>query len=269
MLALLWALPFPAFLFLVNASWALLITAMILRLRRVEAIAFPGAALAASLRTFLGDNRGTLWRSGGYAAGEFYLYNYPFALVPAFYGLGAPTIILDTAFKIFRGATILFSAACDLLVPRQTRAFAERDGPALLRATAIAAALGGVPAAGLCGVLLLAGDRLFSLLLGPAAVMPHAIVPILVVLVLANLAQTVANFLLVHTGFFGEIARAAALEAAAMTLAAAATAAFGFSLLDFFELYTVVYVAGALGYTALALWRPIRLRVPGAAGSLR
>ena len=33
---------------------------------------------------------------------------------PSAFGLGAPTIILDTAFKVFRGATVLYSAGCDL-----------------------------------------------------------------------------------------------------------------------------------------------------------
>lgn len=39
----------------------------------------------------------------------------------------APVIILDTVFKIFRGATLIYAAALDPLVPRQTRAFAEHD----------------------------------------------------------------------------------------------------------------------------------------------
>ncbi len=47
------------------------------------------------------------------------------------FGLGAPTIILDTVFKIFRGATLIYAAGLDPLIPRQTRAFAERDAATL------------------------------------------------------------------------------------------------------------------------------------------
>ena len=57
------------------------------------------------------------------------------------YGLGAPTIILDTTFKVYRVANQFYSAACDSLVPRQTSALAERDGPAMVRATWLAAGL--------------------------------------------------------------------------------------------------------------------------------
>ena len=51
------------------------------------------------------------------------------------FGLGAPPIILDTTFKVFRGGATIFGAVCDILVPRQTSALAERDGRTLVHAT--------------------------------------------------------------------------------------------------------------------------------------
>ena len=74
-------------------------------------------------------------RSGTYAASEIYVGNYPYLIVPMLFGLGAPPIILDTTFKVFRGGATIFGAVCDILVPRQTSALAERDGPTLVRAT--------------------------------------------------------------------------------------------------------------------------------------
>ena len=42
------------------------------------------------------------------ATGEATLYQAPLLAVPIFYGLGAPVIIADTLFKVFRGAVSLF-----------------------------------------------------------------------------------------------------------------------------------------------------------------
>ena len=97
---------------------------------------------------------------------------------------GAPTIILDTVFKIFRGATLIYAAGLDPMVPRQTRAFADHDAPTLKRATLIATVLCAVPTIALCALLLFAGNRLFALLLGQAATVPPAATLILVVLLL-------------------------------------------------------------------------------------
>ena len=92
-------------------------------------------------------------RSGTYAVSEIYVSNYPYFIVPLLFGLGAPPIILDTTFKVFTGGSAIFGAVCDILVPRQTSALAERDGPTLVRATLLAAALCSIPAAFACGVL--------------------------------------------------------------------------------------------------------------------
>jgi hypothetical protein len=56
--------------------------------------------------------------------------------------------VFDTALKIFLGTLNLSSAACDLLVPRQTAAFAARNAHLLWRTTLTAVALCAVPALG-------------------------------------------------------------------------------------------------------------------------
>jgi hypothetical protein len=88
--------------------------------------------------------------------------------------------------------------------------------------------------------------------------MPAATTPILVVLVFANLVQTVSNFLLVHTGFFKEIARLAAVMVVAMTAATAAAFAVRLDIIGFLEVYTVVYVGGALLHVLLVIRGPFR-----------
>jgi O-antigen/teichoic acid export membrane protein len=258
MLAMLIGLPLWAFLVAANLLWMLLFCLATAHLARRGALTLQIGGGVRRLVSFFRENRPSLWSSGTYAASEFYIYNFPYLVVPVAIGLGAPTIILDTTFKIFRGMTLIYSAACDLALPRQTRAFAERDLPTLLRATSMAAALCAGPAAVVCMILIFAADRLFALLLGPAATMPAATTPILVVLVFANLVQTVSNFLLVHTGFFKEIARLAAAMVLAMTAATAVAFAARLDIIGFLEVYSAVYVGGALLHVLLVIQGPFR-----------
>ncbi|MGN6570842.1 MAG: hypothetical protein ACTHLO_05455, partial [Pseudolabrys sp.] len=111
-----------------------------------------------------------------------------------------------------------------------------------------------VPTLALCAILLFAGDRLFALLLGHAATVPPMATKLLVVLLIANLAQNVASNLLLHTGFFRDIARIATALAAAMAAMTVATIVAGAGIVGFIGGYTAVYVGGAALYL-VALWR--------------
>ena len=134
-----------------------------------------------------------------------------------------------------------FGAVCDILVPRQTSALAERDGPTLVRATLMAAALCSIPAAIACIILIFGADRLFAFLLGNAATMPPATTPILIVLLIANLAQMVANSVLVHNGYFREVARIGMGVVAAMTGVGAVAILAHLDIVQFLEAYVAVY----------------------------
>jgi O-antigen/teichoic acid export membrane protein len=259
MLALLIGLPLPAFLVLANLLWFVLLGICVSRLIDNGAMAAGIPRLWSTLSAFWRDNRAELLRSGNYAIAELAIYNFPYLVVPVVFGLGAPTIILDTVFKIFRGATLIYAAGLDPMVPRQTRAFADHDAPTLKKATLIATVLCAVPTLALCALLLLAGDRLFALLLGNAATVPPAATFILVVLLLANLAQNVASCLLLHTGFFREIARVASFLVAAMAGMTALVLLSGLDIVGFIGGYAAVYVMGALLYVVYVLRGPIRL----------
>ena len=103
---------------------------------------------------------------------------------------------------------------------------------------------------------------LFAFLLGSAATVPPAVTPILVVMVLANLIQMVAQSLLLHAGFFREISRIGATVAVAMIVATAISVAVKFDVVGFLVVYALVYTAGAL-YLAIAAYRgPIRAALP-------
>jgi O-antigen/teichoic acid export membrane protein len=259
MLALLIGLPLPAFLVLGNLLWFIVLGACVLRLVGRAALAPRLRGFWAALAKFWRLNRPELLRSGTYAGAELTVYNFPYLVVPMAFGLGAPTIILDTVFKVFRGTTLIYAAGLDPLVPQQTRAFAAHDAATLKKATLTAAFLVALPTLAICALLLAAGDQLFALLLGQAATVPRAAVLILVTLLLANMAQNVASNLLLHTGFFREIARVASFLVAAMAAMTVIVLAAGLDFTGFLGGYALVYVAGAALYVAYVVRKPFRI----------
>ena len=233
MLAMLIGLPFTVFLIGSNALWAALLTAAAAKLIRCGALAPRVRGFPREIIEFFRSNSTSIARSGTSALSDLFTYMFPYYVVPAAFGLGAPVIILELTFRIFRGAAMIYVAACDLAIPGQTRALAAHDAPRLVRTTLLAAALCAVPAAFACGLLIFVPQQLFTFLLRSAASVPPPIAHILVALLLAGLVQTVAQSLLQHTGSFREIARIGIAIAAAMVAA------------------TVVSVAGQIRYRRL------------------
>jgi O-antigen/teichoic acid export membrane protein len=259
MLALLFGLPLPAFLILANLLWVVVFGICGMHLVRRGALAPRVPRFIPALKEFWHLNRPEILRSGNFAGAELTIYNFPYLVVPLLFGLGAPTIILDTVFKVFRGTTLIYAAGLDPLIPQQTRAFADRDLPTLKKATLTATVLVALPTIALCALLLFAGDRLFALLLGHAATVPREAIYILVVLLLANMVQNVALCLLQHTGFFREIARVASFLVLAMAAMTALVAAFGLDITGFLAGYAIVYIAGAILYIIYVVYRPFRI----------
>ena len=257
--AVLFGLPLIGMFIALNALWAVVVTACVKRMIARGALLPHIGGFVADFVSFFRANKAQLVRSGAYAASEIYVANYPFVIVPILFGLGAPPIILDTTFKVFRGGATIFGAVCDILVPRQTSALAERDGPTLVRATLMAAALCSVPAAIACLVLYFGADKLFAILLGNAATMPPATTPILIVLLIANLTQMVTHSVLVHNGYFREVARIGMAVVAAMTCVGVVTLLGHLDFVQFLEAYVAVYTCGAMAAVVLMIRGPIRL----------
>ena len=257
-LAMLIGFPVLAFLIAINVLWAVLLTASVARLVQRGALTLRFGGIARNLRGFYRENRHGLIGSGIYATSEIYVYAFPYVVVSSFFGLGAPTIILDTTFKVLRGASLLYGAACDLVVPRQTRAFAKRDASSMVRATWLAAGLCVIPAAVLCAILMVSAQWIFAFLLGPAAIMPADTASVLVVLLFANLTQMVSHSLLVHSGFFKEVAKLGVLTAVALTATTALALWVGTDIVGFLKIYTGIYACGALISVVLVLRGPVR-----------
>ena len=256
--ALLIGLPFAAFVLLINVGWAVLFTLAAKRLIARHALVPQFKGTLPRLRAFFRDNRASAWRTGVHAASEVYVHNVLYLVVPFAFGLGAPVIIIDTALKIFSGTVNLCSAACDLLVPRQTAAYAERDARMLMRTTLTAVALCVLPAAAVGAILLIDADVVFRLLLGNSAVMPWQMTPLLLVLLGVAVAKSAPNFLLQHTGYFPAIARLAAMNAVVMTGAIAIALAFDLGLVWLFALYAAAFVTAAALYLGAAFRGPIQ-----------
>jgi O-antigen/teichoic acid export membrane protein len=268
--AVLFGLPLIVMLIALNALWAVVVAACVRRMIARGALRPHIGGFVADFVSFFRANKAQLVRSGAYAGSEIYTANYPYLIVPMLFGLGAPPIILDTTFKVFRGGATIFGAVCDILVPRQTSALAERDGPTLVRATLTAAALCSIPAAIACLILYFGADKLFHLLLGNAATMPPATTPILIVLLIANLTQMVCHSVLVHNGYFREVARIGMAVMTAMTGVGAYAVLAHIDIVQFLEAYVAVYTCGAVAAVVLMIRGPIRLAheiaaVPGAA----
>jgi hypothetical protein len=254
MLALLAGLPFVAFIILINLGWVALIALASTRLIQRRALTPKFSGLVSRLRTFFRDNRDAAFRTGIHASGEVYIHGILYLVVPVSFGLGAPTIVVDTALKIFLGTLNLCTAACDLLVPRQTAAYAARDRHTLIRATLLGVALCALPALAIAGVLMVDAERLFALLLGQAAVVPGSVTPILFVLLAAGVIKTAPAFLLEYTGYFKEVAWLSIVNVALMTAAMAAGLVLRIDMVGLLAIYAGVFVvAGAL--YAGAAWR--------------
>ena len=93
--------------------------------------------------------------------------------------------------------------------------------------------------------------------------MPASVIPILIVLLTANMIQNVASCLLQHTGFFREIARVATFLVVAMAAMTGIVYVAGFDIVGFIGAYTAVYIAGAGLYIAYVVRKPFRIAAQG------
>ncbi|HTP91062.1 MAG TPA: hypothetical protein VMJ52_04970 [Xanthobacteraceae bacterium] len=257
MLAMLVGLSFAAFVILINLSWAVLIGLAAGRLIERRAIAPQIRGTVSRLREFFGENRAAATRTGIHAAGEIYLHSVLYLAVPIAFGLGAPTIVIDSALKIFFGTLTLCTAACDLLVPRQTAGYSARDRHTLVRATLAAVALCAIPTAAISGLLLFDAKNFFAILLGHAAVMPANVTPILLILLLAGVIKTAPNYLLLYTGYFKELARLSITNVLLMTAMIGIGLAVRVDVVGLLSFYAAVFMIVGILYSGSALRGPI------------
>jgi O-antigen/teichoic acid export membrane protein len=256
--ALLVGLTVGAFVVAINIVWLILFALLGSRLMRRDALVLDAPRVLAHLRTFLRDNGKDALRTGTHAAGEIYTYFALYLVVPFAFGLGAPTIIVDTALKIFIGITNICAAGCDLLVPRLTAAYAARDRRTLVHALLLAIILCALLALGVSAILLFNAQGFFALLLGTSTTMPAEVTPTLIVLIFfAALAQP-GSILLQYTGFFRQISRLSIANTALITVALAIGVVAGVDIVSMLVIYAVASALRTPLYLYLAFAGPIR-----------
>ena len=258
MLSMLAGVPFLGFLIGANVLWGILISSAASKLVRRGALVAHARGFLRDLISFFRTNSQSILRSSTGALSGVFVATFPYYFVPMAFGLGAPPIILEVTFRIFRGGSVVYAAATDLALPGQTRALAARDAPRLVRTTLLAAGLCCIPAAFACAVLIFAGAPFFKFLLRSAATVPPAITPILVVLLLTNIVQMVSESFLQHTGYFRSLARVGAAVAVMMIAAAGLSVVAKFGIVGFLAAYTVAFAIGALLLAVAAIHGPIR-----------
>ncbi len=268
MLAMLGGLRLDAFLIGANMLWAASFAVAAAKLAQRGALARRLRGVPRAFASFVIMHRHSVTRSATGALSGVVIVTFPYYVVPVWFGLGAAPIILEVTFRIFRGASVIFAAICDLAIPGQTRALAARDVDRLLRTTLLVLGICCVPAAIGGALLIFAGGPLFAFLLRSAATVPPAITPILVVLLAASVLQIVSEALLQFTGFFRSLAYNGVAVLAAMLAATAFAYASGFGLTGFLALYAAIYAAGAVALTIAAVYGPIRAAA-GAPGEAR
>jgi O-antigen/teichoic acid export membrane protein len=258
MLAMLVGLPLLGFLIAANVLWCGLFAVASAKLIRHGGLAPRLRGFPRELLSFFRLNKQSIVRSGTGALGSLFIATFPYYFVPMAFGLGSAPIILEVTFRIFRGACVIFAAICDLAIPGQTRAIAARDKDKLVRTTLLAVALCCVPAVMGCAVLIFAGKPLFVFLLHAAATVPPGIVPILVVLLLANILQIVSEALLQYSGFFRSLALNGAGVSIMMIVIIVISVIAKFDIVGFLAAYAAVYTAGAICLAIAAIRGPIR-----------
>jgi hypothetical protein len=256
-----------AFAVFAAAMVALCVGSMLWYARILARAGAPVGAARGWRWSALGDAlRRTRRNLGGATAGstaDFMLMNGPYAIVTAVYGAGAPLIALDTCQKLLRAIVTVLRICSEALLPKQSTALNDGDYGRLVRVVAAIVVMSGVPALALCAALAFTGDRLFALLLGPLAPMlPPDTGAVLVPLIGAALAQSLASSFLAYSGFFAEVLKAAKLSTALMLGLAAATALGGIEFPTFLKAYAAVFSAAGAASCCLAWLRLRRLRPP-------
>ena len=89
--------------------------------------------------------------------------------------------------------------------------------------------------------------------------MPAAVTPILIVLLFADLTKMVTHSVLVHSGFFREVARIGMGVAAAMAVLGGYAIVTHLDIVHFLQAYAAVYVGAATAATIIMIRGPFRL----------
>ena len=258
LVAMLGGLPFIAFLIGSNVLWAALFATAVTKLISRGALVPHVRGFVRELVSFFRLNSHAIARSGTGAISGMFIATFPYYFVPLQY-------------RPRRGAYYSGSDVSDL--PRRLchlrRDLRSRDprtdpgaGGARCRPPDQNDFAGGGavlhPGGDWLRLLIFAGGPFFKFLLRAAATVPPGIVPILVVLLLANILQIVSEALLQYSGFFRSLAYNGAAVSVMMIVITGVSMIAKFDIVGFLAAYAAVYTVGAICLTIAAIFGPIR-----------
>lgn len=126
------------------------------------------------------------WSSLVFALSELFVLSSPYAVVTALFGVGPALVMFDSVMKVCRLAMAGTRTLAEIFLPRISRQLLAGEMPRARRGltlvTALCVAASAVPAA----AVLLFGQSIFDLLLGPNNVVPPAAVPAAALIVLIS-----------------------------------------------------------------------------------
>lgn len=203
-------------------------------------------ASLASLVAFLKSNAEGIWKSGGFGALEFVIYNFPYVAIPLIYHGPQDLVAFDLFVKVSRFGGAAYSIPAEVFTPPQTRAHYRADVEGVARYQRLTWLVGLAPLALASLFLLFLGGPLFDRLLANT----HAVDPLVRVAMVAMLAclllQSSSGGFLLSVGRYDEISRVAILSVTLMACLVLATILIGLSFPIFLMLYVGVYLFHAV-----------------------
>ncbi|WP_207212369.1 hypothetical protein [Sphingobium cupriresistens] len=143
--------------------------------------------------------------SAAFTVSDIVAYNAPYFTIALATSDPRPMLIFDFFFKVSRSLSMLVRATVEAALPRITRAYHAGDRVRLrqLLGRALGAAM--IFAVGLSAVLLLAGDRLFTILFDGRATIDRADITFIILALFALTLLCVSVYVQAALGRFGEL----------------------------------------------------------------
>ena len=256
--------PLPIFLLLL-AIWGAAIAAALRRLQRAGVVSRYRVHPLAWYRALSPGARTSARQSATFLVGEAVLHQTPLLLTPLFYGLGAPVIIADTVFKVFRGAATLCRVSSETLVPQQTAAFFRGDRAELQRRTAQVLGMSLLIVLALEVAFLFFGNWIFSILLNVRGLISGFALTSVALLIVAGMLQNTFGSLLQNTGSFRALSLVTTAAAFPIFLAECVSGLWSPTVGVFLLVYALCYFVAAAASGTVA-WQRL-LRAPARAAT--
>jgi O-antigen/teichoic acid export membrane protein len=183
------------------------------------------------------------WSSLVFALSELFVLNSPYAVVTALFGVGPALVMFDSVMKVCRLAMAGTRTLAEIFLPRISRQLLAGEMPkarrGLMLVTGLCVAASAVPAL----AVLLFGQAIFDLLLGPNNVVPASAAPVAALIVLISGFYQPATLFLSYLNAARLIRRVAQFAFAGAAIYAALVVLSGAEPVQLLWIYAVFFAA--------------------------